>query len=101
MPESAVEAAAVRWRQREAAAAAEATVADAAKDAAVAEAGSSRRHPVGVLTDPLETQPTCITRTQLLSGSGSPSALCHMFAEVDIVVEEADKEAERVGEGPR
>ena len=75
-------------------------MADAAKDAAVAEAGSSRRQPVGVLTDPasllhpLETQPT----------SRTPCCLhvLFMFVEVDIVVEEADKEAEHErGEGPR
>ena len=33
-------------------------MADAAKDAAVAEAGSSRRQPVGVLTDPASSRDT-------------------------------------------
>ena len=67
-------------------------MADAAKDAAVAEAGSSRRQPVGVLTDPASSRDTAyITHPAVF-----------MFVEVDIVVEEADKEAEHErGEGPR
>jgi len=67
-------------------------VADAAKDAAVGEAGSSRRQPVGVLTDPASSRDTAyITHPAVF-----------MFVEVDIVVEEADKEAEHErGEGPR
>ena len=67
-------------------------MADAAKDAAVGEAGSSRRQPVGVLTDPASSRDTAyITHPAVF-----------MFVEVDIVVEEADKEAEHErGEGPR